>query len=86
MSDSQNPDVQVGKKAKEASAAAGAASKKAGRAAKAAARDPQVVSVIPGVCPGSDALCATQAGRFPDDHRWVPRPVFILQRRDGGLL
>ena len=34
--------LQVGKKAKEAGAAASAASKKAGRAAKAAARDPQV--------------------------------------------
>ena len=39
--------LQVGKKAKEAGAAASAASKKAGRAAKAAARDPQVSNLSP---------------------------------------
>jgi hypothetical protein len=54
---------QVGKKAKEAGAAASAASKKAGRAAKAAARDPQV-SIYP------MHLHLTEAQTHPAPHSW----------------
>lgn len=72
--------LQVGKKAKEAGAAASAASKKAGRAAKAAARDPQV-SVHP------MHLHLANAQTQPVPHSWVgpsedSRPLQSLKRCD----